>query len=190
VAQAFEHYTAALAEAHPRRRAQHFLLANSLAVLHEQRRLQPYIEHGINALSSSAVAALGAQRIMVQAGASGPHTVVADEVHGAWDEVVTTRLMSLVMPDEVLHVGRDLPPPRGLPLFPPDLAELDLAELLAFTDEWDRTGGTGRPTGAKDWLSLADRMNYIFNLFRSRQQYAGMIAPPFATSGVPLIELG
>ena len=48
--------------------------------------------------------------------------------------------------------------------------------------QWDKTGGTGSPTGARDWAVLADRMNFIVNLFRSRQNDATLFDPPFSVT--------
>ena len=54
----------------------------------------------------------------------------------------------------------------------------------------DRTGGRGRPSGARDWASLKDRMNYIVNLFRSRQQRSPMLLPPFTDDQIKSMETG
>jgi len=54
------------------------------------------------------------------------------------------------------------------------LATPDPAELVA---QYDRTGGTLVGSGARDWIRLEDRMNYIVNLFRSRQQQAALLEP-------------
>ena len=58
-------------------------------------------------------------------------------------------------------------------------------ELVALLAEYDRTGGTGIGSGAEDWAKLPQRMNYILNLFRSRQQDAALLRPPFTAPSGP-----
>jgi hypothetical protein len=191
VVRAFASYAAAADEDDRRLKAQHVLLGNALAVLHEQTRLQPYIEQGLNAGPADAAMALAHDRLAADELAYfEPHLRrLGAEVEGAWDRTMTERFMTLSTPDEVLHLGEDLLPRPGEPLFPPALEELVLPALVAFAEEWDRTGGTGIRSGARDWVSLPDRMDYIFNLFRSRQQDPTLASPPFGPDETPLIEL-
>jgi len=87
--------------------------------------------------------------------------------------------MELATPGGNLNLGKDVPAQSGLPLFPEDLGAIRGPELVALLAEYDRTGGTGIGSGADDWAKLPQRMNYILNLFRSRQQDGGLLSPPF-----------
>jgi hypothetical protein len=74
-------------------------------------------------------------------------------------------------------------------MFPPGL--LDIAGTTASTfSRWDRTNGTGSPSGARDWAVLEDRMNFIVNLFRSRQQDAALFNPPFSNGQLEVLAEG
>ena len=56
--------------------------------------------------------------------------------------------------------------------------------------QWDRTGGTGTPSGAHDWAVLEERMNFIVNLFRSRQRDASLFSPPFSDAQLAVLAQG
>jgi hypothetical protein len=73
-------------------------------------------------------------------------------------------------------------------MWPPELA-VPGSGLAAFL-EWDRTRGTGRPTGATDWSVLEQRMNYIVNLFRSRQRHPALLNPPFTAAQLDELRAG
>ena len=118
------------------------------------------------------------------------HTVSAVRVHVTphlerlWDDIATTLLMTLDVPGETLHLGRDVPAPRGAPLFPADLTWPTLPVLVDLLREWDPTHGSGRGSGAHDWADLRQRMGYIVTLFRSRQQCLALTVPPFTPDQV------
>jgi hypothetical protein len=86
----------------------------------------------------------------------------------------TQLLMSLRIGDDELSLGRDITP-AGDTHFPPHLQRFDnqsayfrarLERVLAL----DRTPDTLEGSAATDWTRLSDRMNFIIDLFRSRQQ--------------------
>ena len=87
--------------------------------------------------------------------------------------------MTLQLPGELLHLGHDVPAPAPGPRFPAALEPLVDADLVAFAATHDRTKGTGIGSGAHDWRDIDQRMNYIFNLFRSRQQQDSLFTNPF-----------
>jgi len=105
--------------------------------------------------------------------------LVIIEIEAVWRRVATEHLMELATPGGNLNLGKDVPAQSGLPLFPEDLGAIRGPELVALLAEYDRTGGTGIGSGADDWAKLPQRMNYILNLFRSRQQDGGLLSPPF-----------
>lgn len=191
---AFGHYLAALAEPDPKRKAELILLANDQVGLHEQTRLQPNIAGALEAPIQRFAEWLRQDlrsRLPVwwlvrwQLGLLGfrPEQLLAPVVAVVtriWCEEVTTLLMELPVPDQVLDLGWDLPPLPGEPMFPPSLRELEHPELLALLARVDRTVNTTSGSGARDWTSLPDRMHFITDLFRSRQRHRPLLEPPFS----------
>ena len=180
----FEQYCAAMLEPDPALRADQILLANGLAGLTEQIRLQPNIQ---GALDAPIETSLGEwidrtlQRISAPARlAARPLLhIVTEEIERVWRRLATEFLMRLVTPSGGLDLGDDVPTRAGEPLFPNDLEHVKEAGLAAFLRVFDLTGGTGVGSGANDWSELAQRMNYIVNLFRSRQQDGEFLFAPF-----------
>ncbi len=95
--------------------------------------------------------------------------------------------MRLVTADEILDLHLTLPALPGQALFGEPLAGADAGAAVA---NWDRTYGRGHPCGVGDWASIGERMNYIVNLFRSRQQHPALCRPPFSAAQVAAIETG
>jgi hypothetical protein len=171
------------------------LQANTLAVAHEQLRLQPAITGALNAPITDTL------KKVIEADVVGHLPVeearpvldgLVDEVckllDATWDTVLTEIIMQLVTATETFDLRRDVPPLEG-GMFPPDL--LDIAGTTASTfSRWDRTNGTGSPSGARDWAVLEDRMNFIVNLFRSRQQDAALFNPPFSNGQLEVLAEG
>jgi hypothetical protein len=180
----FEQYCAAMLEPDPPLRADQILLANGLAGLTEQIRLQPNIQGALDApidtslgewlertLRKLPAPARLAARPLLQ--------IVTDEIERVWRRIATEFLMRLVTPSGGLDLGDDVPARAGQPLFPNDLAHVKEAALSAFLRLFDLTGGTGVGSGARDWAELPQRMNYIVTLFRSRQQDGEFLFAPF-----------
>jgi hypothetical protein len=178
-------YELALAEPDPDKRSVHVLRANVAAVAHEQQRLQPYIAGAVDAPIADALHGLIDNHIArflpgwaLRHLARPPEAKLDDELKRLWEDSATALLMRLVTADEDLDLHDPLPsPPGGGPLFAPPLSGSEAAAALGV---WDRTGGLGRCCGAKDWVSLQERMGYIVNLFRSRQRQASLAEPPFS----------
>ena len=181
---AFSAYCAAIVEPDGRVRAERILLANALIGLVEQTRLQPNIEDALNAPFQESFTAwlahtlnrtvrLRPLRHVIEAA----FAAVLPELERAWRAAATAHLMTLITPTGTLNLGHDVPSPGGgQPLFPADLASPHDRALVDLLGRYDRTGGTGIGSGAHDWADLADRMEYIVNLFRSRQQDASLLA--------------
>lgn len=189
LAGAFRHYHDAVLAGEPARRSQLVLAANLAAVLHEQQRLQEAIRAALDAGAHVLDAALDRIVIDCSAGDGRHHGVrraagqamkhLEAEIDRIWEQVCTLLLMRLFTADEVLHLGEDLPPlPSGAHL-PEHLAALD-GPAAAMVARLDRTGGTGRGSAARDWADLDERMNYIVNLFRSRQRHPPVRSQPFS----------
>src|SRR5690606_8252503 len=83
--------------------------------------------------------------------------------------LLTRHQMSLRLPSGTVRLGADVSANQRRELFPDVLQELTHPELSALFARYDRQVGNGRGTAALDWVSLDDRMNFIMNLFRSRQ---------------------
>ena len=200
--EAFTTFYDALHESDPRVRAQQILLANAKSGYHEQTRLQAYIAKALDAPTD---VLLQVTRPGVQM-APPPY---ARTLSAIVRRLATEVMMTVRVPGQLLYLGTDLPPPPGLPLWPPFLERFDDPDLIALTEElkvydtreagldlFDRLEawlksvlarfGLARPevqgSAAEDWSRLGDRMRFIFEMFRSRQQDARLMAPPFKES--------
>jgi hypothetical protein len=194
VATAFGAYRNALFA--PPRRAAMVLQANTLAVAHEQQRLQPAIEKALGAAISDTLSRVIENDLVHHVPTPDAHGVldglmndlcrVLDE---AWDTMLTEVIMQLVTASETFDLRKDVPPLQGQ-MFPADLADLSGTDAAADVAAWDKTNGTGSPSGAHDWAQLRERMNFIVNLFRSRQRDPNLFNPPFTESQVAALSQG
>ncbi|MGK3993788.1 hypothetical protein [Sorangium sp. So ce1024] len=176
---AMAHYHEAMLTEDADKKAELILLANARVGLHEQVRLQPYIARALNAPI----------RCMIQTvGSPGRHLPDAlrsmiqdqlDKVQALWRLVATKEMMTMRLPNELLELGRDLPPPPGSPLHCPELATIEDRELYELLREYDAHDHTTDGCGAEDWASLRERMSYILELFRSRQSCERLLERPF-----------
>ena len=136
---------------------------------------------------------------------------ITDHVQDVFHRFATELMMTLKLPDGTLRLGRDLPAAPGQPLFPPQLRTIDNAELGMMLAQYealaerseehdalrhledaaeellgklgiDRHVAIG--TGADDWVILSQRMRYILELFRSRQQNPRILEPIFTPDQV------
>ncbi len=191
---AFDAYARALTST--KDRAALVLAANTLAVAHEQQRLQPAIQSALNAPISDTLKEVVEHDLLGHLPSAEARRVLdhlTDDIcatlNQAWDVALTEAIMQLVTAAETFDLRRDVPPIDGV-LFPPalhDLAGTPAEEVVAV---WDRTGGTGQHSGADDWCELGDRMNYIVNLFRSRQRNAALFDPPFTVEQLAVMARG
>ena len=193
VVRAFSAYGQALGQSDGR--AALVLQANTLAVSHEQQRLQPAIRSALDAAISDTLERVIDDDVVGHIPTPEARRAL-DEVTGqvcqlldaAWDTALTESIMQLVTASETLDLRRDVPPlPDGM--FPPALRDLPAA-AAAVVAEWDKTGGTGAPSGARDWARLEERMNYIVNLFRSRQRDPSLFTPPFSDAQLAVLATG
>jgi hypothetical protein len=185
-ATAFQSYGRALFA--PAERTILILQANILAVAHEQRRLQPAISGALNAAISDTLKKLIEDDIVCHVPtAAARHWLdgltddLCEVLDEAWDTALTESIMQLVTASETLDLRRDVPPlPDGM--FPSGLRELTGTAAESAFAQWDKTAGSGTPSGAHDWAVLEDRMNFIVNLFRSRQKDGSLFDPPFTAT--------
>jgi hypothetical protein len=180
----------------PTDRASLILRANTLAVAHEQRRLQPAIAAALNAaITDTLQKVIEGDVVSHLPTAEARHLIdgLTDDVckvlDGAWDTAITEAIMRLVTARETLDLRRDVPP-LSEGLFPPALRDLSGTAAEQAVARWDKTGGTGRPSGAHDWAVLEQRMNFIVNLFRSRQRDGTLFDPPFSETQLAVLAEG
>jgi hypothetical protein len=197
---AFGAYFEAIGTQDPTARARLMLLGNCLIGLHEQTRLQPQIEEAMDAPIDEIL------RKYLEPGTGGGFLSKAlgiverplDELTGiaqvVWEAVATRFLMSLSLPGhQVLPLGQNIPKLAAALAFLP--AALDpivdpekLVELLAQYDH--ARADTDDRTASIDWRELDDRMNFIVNLFRSRQQDDELLGQPFSDAQRQAFEAG
>jgi hypothetical protein len=183
---AFDQYWRALFEKDERVHTSLILAGNINAVSHEQQRLQVAIAAALDAAVDDSLRVVFEPRINRLLYLTPVWRRLDRAIDGLCTElghvsqtVATERMMRLATADEILVFHEDLPAPAGAELFPADLVDISLPELATALDRWDRTGRTGKGTAVRDWAALEERMNYIVNLFRSRQQHPPILAAPF-----------
>ena len=113
-----------------------------------------------------------------------------DELEEAWRTAATELFMTLKMPDVTMRLGADVPPLPNGRAFPIDVTNVSNPKLLAILDELDHSPNSLRGSRAHDWSVLSDRMNFIADVFRSRQQHPPLFDPPFTPEQVAEIDLG
>ena len=112
----------------------------------------------------------------------------------AWARFMTSQILVVMLPNETLRLGKDVPPRSAIaPLFPPDLNDLDSLPKGGSADEvrlnqsvcdlvasFDRSLGDCRGSAARDWRRYDDRLNWIVNMMRSRQQDPSLWWSPYS----------
>jgi hypothetical protein len=201
--EAFGTYAKAMFEQDPNKKAEMMLLANDKIGLHEQTQLQPFIEKALNTavkdtfkniLSQSIDAGINslpfgakqAAQLLKRTGiVDAAVNPLVDALAGAFRRFSTEHMMKLAVPGGALKLGNDLPPPAGMEkdIFPPHLRTIENPELKALLGKLDRSQDSLRGTAAKDWGRLDERMNYIVDLFRSRNSDPRLFDPPFGRTG-------
>ncbi len=119
-----------------------------------------------------------AQRILVANVSIGAHEqVVADPfvraaIPGRWIvAIAATSHMGIRIPEGILELDRDVPPPAylGGPPFPPDLMTLSDPEAIALAARFGQDPLSAVNSDAPDWESYQERMGFIFTLLRAHQ---------------------
>ncbi len=191
--QALRHYYDAAFETRPKPRAELVLLGNIKIGLHEQTRLQPNIVDALNApltvsidgavsadLLGPALALLPARAAVAARGGLGAiERLFAARLTRTFRRVVTRSMMTLRLPYGEVRLGADVPRLPNDRMFPDVLQELELPELVATVQEFDTSPRSLSGSRAADWGNLRDRMNFIIDLFRSRQRSLELFGQPF-----------
>ena len=142
----------------PRTATQQILLANGLIGLTEQIRLQSAIRGALDAVIEVGLGHVFGPILDQFVPAKVLH-LLEEALERVWRRAVTKHLLTLGTPNGVLDLSEDVPVLAPDRRFPEDLAAVGDPSLSAFLLQYDRTGGLGHPSGAKDWGSLNDRMN-------------------------------
>jgi hypothetical protein len=203
LAEAFNAYGEARFQSDAKEKVELMLLANLCAGFHEQVRLQPEIAEALNAslaspedLKRKPLTVLlrdfwipARDRLTRLLDHDPPLDDAIDrlvrETNRLIRQVITAHLMTLHLPGEVLHLGRDLQTP-----FPKTLEQIrnpKLREMLARTD---LTPDSLKESGAEDWADFKDRMHFITDFFRSYQERQLLFQAPFTTEQVAALKLG
>jgi hypothetical protein len=177
------------------RRAEQVLAGNLALMLHEQRRTQEAVEApfgvGLPGLHDAIAERLdGRLPARVRARVVGSVLDEIDEhVDDLWYHVSTRLLMTIILPGEVLHVGRDLPPTAAGHMFPAELRDLRDPTAVDLARRCDPDGHP-QGVGCRDWTNETERVRYLARLLRSRQQDPSLATPPFTPAEVTVIERG
>jgi hypothetical protein len=192
--EAFSHFYAAKFAPDPNRQAELVLLANAQTGLHEQIRLQLAIAGSLHLPFARGFQQLR-DRFLEEITSEARRRrflLVADlllrplfhdlarELNALWRACATRFFMELQLPEGTIHLGRDVQPLPGQPLFPVALQALendDLRKLLSF---YHAETDSARGSAAEDWADIPERMQFILTLFRSRQQDTRLFARPFS----------
>ena len=198
--QAFRAYYDAMYEPPGKKKAQLMFLANALVGYHEQIRLQQPIVGSLDAplvdvfLDNAKALAKGKLPHFlhgaVEEVVEKVLRPVGEKIEEEWHEVSTRWLMRLTLPKVVLALGEDVPWVTAEEMFPEDLKEATHPPLVDILAKLDRTANTVQGSGASDWGELDDRMNYVVDFFRSRQQDPSLYEQPFTDEQVAVIREG
>jgi hypothetical protein len=189
LANAVRDFYAAKHEMDRKRKAELMLRANAQTGLHEQIRLQPYIAAAMEApIHHNFMIAI--HKVVKEKTPEHKHHLlhdtfnhlfhpIAQKAHDAWLKMSTHYLMTLVLPDGIIHLGQDLTCPKDCSLFPEHLSEPRDEDLIVLLKKYEAHLNTPIRSHARNWSVLNDRMHFILNLFRSRQQHRPLHESPF-----------
>ena len=107
------------------------------------------------------------------------------------ESLMTLIFEALLMPDEILWVRDDVPRRAwDKRAWAPGLEHLTLPGLNALYRRFVPTDDTLAHTGARNWVRLADRMRYVWPMFRGRQDGPNNNCGPFSHAQVDQIWAG
>jgi hypothetical protein len=106
--------------------------------------------------------------------------------------LVTERILGFTVGAQAMRVDQDVSAAGRSP-FPETLRTIESPDLRALLDGphgWDRTPDSLAGSAAHDWTKLSDRMNFIVDLFRTRQSDPSVFTPPYAAWQREMIVAG
>lgn len=201
---AFRHYYEAMFEPEAKIRAELILLANLYVAYYEQARLQAVLTGAMNAplqlklemASTDAIHRwLQANLPPLAAGLSWliwqkPLRRLVQRIAADWRILMTRWFMTIKLPTETLRLGQDVTRLETGEMFPAELHRLQHPALLSLLQELDGTPNSSRGSAANDWGCLYDRMNFLVDFFRSRQQDGRLYQQPFSDVQIAVIRAG
>lgn len=179
-------YHGALAEADAKARAELVLLGNLLLGAYEQTRVNSYLTATLSFFTTSWLHRLmrGPKRSILALLGRG----LAAPISTLYALLATRFFLVLELPTPSgmaeLMVGSPVPPVEGGSkhlVFPEVLQHVANPELQAVLTCYDLSDRRDSHTRALNWASFPDRMNYITNLFRSRQRDASLFCSPWTS---------
>lgn len=189
-----------------KKRAELILLGTIRLEAYAQTRLQPVLKRNLSYVPDALRAIVGSRltgrtnRPTVALRRAYERSRKASALFDEAFEIAATRhVFGLVLGQEVLSLGRDLPlaPPANPVLrdrqpegdlnryklgsfFPHDLQALREPDVWTAWQQFDRSTGEGSRTAVDDWLRYEERLNFIVNMFRSRQQLSALYNRPMS----------
>ncbi len=179
-------YFDAINEADSKAKAELVLLGNLLLGAYEQTRVEGYLTATLSLFTTSWL-----HRLM-----RGPKPGVlafigrglAAPLSTMYARFATRFFLALELPTAdgmaELMVGEPVPSLHGSSReleFPEVLQHIAQPELQAVLTCYDLSDRQYRRTRSRNWATFADRMNYITNLFRSRQRDQSLFRDPWTT---------
>jgi hypothetical protein len=185
-------YYQARFETDPKKKAELVFLANLLVGLHEQIRLQPNIAAALHAPVEELLQPWLQRLAAGLPYAAGPalRQVIMIKGRQLFATIATNTIMVITVPAGNLALNQDVRSPAGYSKFPQELCTLNHPRLRHLSQRWDRHLDTLRGSAATDWASLADRMSFIIDFFRSHQQNPNLFTPPFTATQASRIHAG
>ncbi|WP_089936784.1 hypothetical protein [Candidatus Entotheonella palauensis] len=200
IVRAFTHFYHAIFETNPQIKAERMFMTNILIGLHEQVRLQEALDRTFQAPIRRALddpqrhlIPLPLPSLLRRTSATiikrlmGPLIRRFEET---LQRVITASLLTFATPTGQLDTDQDIPPLPNGDMYPDALKRLTLLEAQDLVNELDYTPNTTRGSGARNWRQLGDRMNYIVDYFRSRQQERALLQAPFTPEQADAIRAG
>lgn len=192
---AFTAYFAAAQASKAKEKAEYTLYGNLLIGLHEQTRLQAYIAGALDApfVERTYEALLERQADWIEWIARPTFKTLLKlmriELEARWERLATRYLMRLALPNgQSLGLGVDIP--VGARPFPAVLTPLEYEHLRKLVASYDLHLDTLRGSGARNWTDLGNRMAFIADLFRSRQQDRDLYKQPFSDAQLAVLRQG
>ncbi|AKF80582.1 hypothetical protein MFUL124B02_14040 [Myxococcus fulvus 124B02] len=192
---AFSDYAKAMFESDPNKKAELMLAANNRVGVHEQSLIQGEVDRALNAplketfrpIAEGIVDGFGNALPfpgnLAYKGAEATGLVdkaidsVVDALAGQFRQFATEHMMKIGLPNGSLSLGDDITPGRQ-GSFPEHLRTIESGDLNRLLGQYDKTPNTLRGSSANDWSKFDQRMNYIVDLFRSRQSDPSLFNAP------------
>lgn len=178
IKQAFEAWSEGHHTSSPTSKAQLILLGNSLMTLYEQTRLQRHIKLALDLplqdvfADALRVRMLGLRTLLHGLVVRSTHNLIED-LKLKWERLASRYAMKLSVPDATLISLGDQRPVRPLE-FPVDLRDLNETRLVAMCQRFDANFGLNQQSSSNNWSDLRDRMGYLIEIMRGRQQEPAM----------------